>query len=112
MTIPYRVHDSDNVLSIKVSDNNVYMIHIHLYRSGTIWVDILCTQITGDNSLYKILTPNITYRFNYLTCRVIQTKYTEYPTELDRVSIHVQIKYDSIQVRISYCFTLKHINFR
>jgi len=42
----------------------------------------------------------------------MQTKYTEYPTELDRVSIHVQIKYDNIQVRISYCFTLKHINFR
>ena len=55
-------------------------------------------KINGDNSLYKILTPNITYKINYLTCRVIQTKYTEYPTELDRVSIHVQIKYDRIQV--------------
>jgi hypothetical protein len=94
---------------MKVSDNNVYMIHIHLYRSGHIWLDILYTQITGDNSLYKILTPNITYKFNNLTCHVIQTKYTEYPTELD---IHVQIKYDNIQVRISYYFTLKHINFR
>ena len=96
-------------MSIKVSDNNVYMIHIHLYRSGHIWLDILYTQITGDNSLYKILTPNITYKFNNLTCHVIQTKYTEYPTELD---IHVQIKYDNIQVRISYYFTLMHINFR
>ena len=96
-------------MSIKVSDNNVYMIHIHLYRSGHIWLDILYTQITGDNSLYKILTPNITYKFNNLTCHVIQTKYTEYPTELD---IHVQIKYDNIQVRISYYFTLKHIDFR
>jgi hypothetical protein len=36
---------------------------------------------------------NITYRFNYLTYHVIQTKYTEYPTELD---IHLQIKYDNI----------------
>ena len=70
-------------MSIKVSDNNVYLIHIHLYRSGPTWLDILCTQIAGDNSICKILTPNITYRFNYLTCRVIQTKYTEYPTELD-----------------------------
>ena len=99
-------------MSIKVSDNNLYMIHKHLYRSGPIWLDILCTQIAGDNSLCKILTPNITYTFNYLTCHVIQTKYTEYPTELDCVSIHVQIKYDNIQVRISYCFTLKHIDFR
>ena len=41
-------------------------------------------KITGDNSLYKILD-NITYKINYLTCRVIQTKYTQYPTELDRV---------------------------
>ena len=106
------LHILCNVPSIKVSDNNVYTIHIHLYRSGPIWLDILCTQITGDNSLCKILTPNITYKFNYLTCHVIQTKYTEYPTELDRVSIHVQIKYDNIQVRISYYFTLKHINFR
>ena len=79
-------------MSIKVSDNNVYTIHIHLYRSGPIWLDVLCTQITGDNSLCKIITPNITYTFNYLTCRVIQTKYTEYPTELERVSIHVQIQ--------------------
>ena len=69
-------------------------------------------KITGDNSLYKILIPNIIYKFNYLTCHVIQTKYTEYPTELDRVSIHVKIKYDNIQVRISYCFTLKHMKFR
>ena len=92
-----------------MSDINVYMIHIHMYRSVPIWLDILYTQITGDNSLYKILTPNITYKFNYLTCYVIQTKYTEYPTELD---IHVQIKYDNIQVRISYYFTLKHINCR
>ena len=92
-----------------MSDNNVYTIHIHMHRSVPIWLDILYTQITGDNSLYKILTPNITYIFNYLTCYVIQTKYTEYPTELD---IHVQIKYDNIQVRISYYFTLKHINFR
>jgi hypothetical protein len=79
-------------MSIKVSDNNLYMIHKHLYRSGPIWLDILCTQIAGDNSLCKILIPNITYKFNYLTCHVIQTKYTEYPTELERVSIHVQIK--------------------
>ena len=79
-------------MSIKVSDKNVYTIHIHLYRSGPIWLDILCTQITGDNLLCKILTPNITYRVNNLTCRVIQTKYTEYPTELDCFSIHVQIK--------------------
>ena len=42
-------------MSIKVSDNNVYMIHIHLYRIGPIWLDILCTQITGDNSICKIL---------------------------------------------------------
>ena len=62
-------------MSIKVSDNNVYMIHIHLYRSGPIWLDILYTQITGDNSLYKILTSNITYKFNYLTCHVIQKIY-------------------------------------
>jgi hypothetical protein len=99
-------------MSIKVSDNNVYMIHIHLYRSGPIWLDILCTQIAGDNLVCKILTPNITYKFNYLTCHVIQTKYKEYPTKLDCFSIHVEIKYDNIQVRISYCFTLKHIHFR
>ena len=99
-------------MSIKVSDNNVYMIHIHLYRSGPIWLDILCTQIAGDNSLCKILTPNITYKFYYLTCHVIQTKYTEYPTKLDCFSVHVEIKYDNIQFRISYCFTLKHIHFR
>ena len=61
-------------MSTKVSDNNVYMIHIHLYRSGDIWLDTLCTQITSDNSLCKILTPYITYTFNYLTCHVIQTK--------------------------------------
>ena len=61
-------------MSIKVSDNNVYMIHIQLYRSGPIWLDILCTQITGDNSICKILTPNKIYKFNYLTCHVIQTK--------------------------------------
>ena len=58
-------------MSIKVSDNNVYMIHIQLYRSVPIWLDILCTQITGDNSLCKILTSNITYKFNYLTCHAI-----------------------------------------
>jgi hypothetical protein len=51
----YLLHILCNVLSIKVSDNNVYMIHIHLYRSGPIWLDILYTQITGDYSLYKIL---------------------------------------------------------
>ena len=50
-------------MSIKVSDNNVYMIHVHLYHSGPIWLGILYTQITGDNSLYKILTSNITYKF-------------------------------------------------
>ena len=111
MSALYLLHIFYNVLSIKVSDNNVYTIHVHLYRSGPIRLDSLYTQITGDNSLYKILTPNITYTINYLTCCVIQTKYTEYPTELDRVSIHVQIKYDNIQVRISYCFTLKNINF-
>jgi hypothetical protein len=51
------------------------MIHMHLYRSG-----LLYSKITGGNSLYNILTPNITYKINYLTCRVKQTKYTEYPT--------------------------------
>ena len=61
-------------MSIKVSDNNVYAIHIHLYRSGHIWLDTLCTQMTSDNSLCKILTPYITYKCNYLTCHVIQTK--------------------------------------
>ena len=92
----YLLHTSIlyNVLSIKVSDNNVYMFHIHLYCSGPIWLDILYTQITADNSLCKILIPNITYKFNYLTCHVIQTKYTEYPTELDRVSIHVQMNHN------------------
>ena len=59
-------------MSIKVSDNNVYMIHIHLYRSGPIWLDILYTQITGDKSLYKTLNPNITY--NVTTLRVIKYK--------------------------------------
>jgi hypothetical protein len=49
------LHILCNVPSIKVSDNNVYMIHIHLYLSGAIWLDILCTQITGDNSICKIL---------------------------------------------------------
>ena len=85
------------------------MIHIHLYRSGPIWLDILYAQITGDNSLCKILTHNITYRRNYLTCHVIQTKYTEYPTELD---IHLQIKYDNIQVRISYLLYAKAYKFQ
>ena len=74
MSALYLLHILYNVLSIKVSDNKVYMIHVHLYRSGPIWLGILYTKITGDNSLYKILIPNITYKINYLTCRVIQTK--------------------------------------
>jgi hypothetical protein len=105
----YLLHTSIlyNVLSIKVSDNNVYMFHIHLYCSGPIWLDILYTQITADNSLCKILIPNITYKFNYLTCHVIQTKYTEYPTELDRVSIHVQMNHN---VTTAIQMYMKHIN--
>ena len=75
MSALYLLHILCNVLSIKVSENNVYMIHMHLYRSG-----LLYTKITGGNSLYNILTPNITYKINYLTCRVKQTNYTEYPT--------------------------------
>ena len=67
MSALYLLHILYNVLSIKVSDNNVYMIHVHLYHSGPIRLDSLYTQITGDNSLYKILTPNITYKINYLT---------------------------------------------
>jgi hypothetical protein len=66
MSALYLLHILYNVLSIKMSDSNVYMIHIHMYRSVPIWLDILYTQITGDNSLYKILTPNITYTRNKL----------------------------------------------
>jgi hypothetical protein len=47
MSALYLLHILYNVLSIKVSDNKVYMIHVHLYRSGPIWLDILYTKMTG-----------------------------------------------------------------
>ena len=71
MSALYLLHILYNVLSIKVSDNKVYMIHVHLYRSPTYMARHPLYKITGNNSLYKILTPNIAYKINYLTCRVI-----------------------------------------